>query len=389
MPGRAPTDPHYYEVMNIIIGVDGKPGDIDTFWRSEFPKLWPGKRYVSPSAFVHYYPGQKPAIDARCLTDLKDPTQDLANNAMYCQHGMSISWDENFLWSKYQEFGDMAPVAVIAHEWGHHIQHLSEMPSFSVRAELQADCFAGMYARYADKTGKLDPGDVQEASDTMFAQGDKKFDAAGWFLPNVHGPPAQRRLAFLAGFEASDGGRCLAYSTYGAADTIALGAYQLALAPGTQVERRPSGTVTLATPEGKLEARPMPSLPGQPASGQLPGVTREWFGNWTGTPIGPVQPLPIPRLGGTAAFQYYQQEITEPTGKRTVHGILFLHVGASGGGLLMDFYAPGPAPTQPAGWKPRDDRMTMLLLGLSKASSQSTTPTPTIRRSPTPVPRKP
>jgi hypothetical protein len=386
---RAPTDPHYFKVMDIILGVDGKPGDIDAFWRSEFLKLWPGKQYLSPRKLGYYYPGEKPNVDARCIADVKDPAKELANNAFQCDFDVSISWDENFLWTQFKEIGDMAPVAVIAHEWGHHIQALSERPAYSIQAELQADCYAGLYARHADRTGKLDPGDIQEASDAFFTRGDKDFDQAGWFLPGVHGTPLQRRLAFLAGYEAGAGARCLTYGKFGAADTVALGPYQLALAPGTRVERRPSGTITLETVEGKLEARQQPNLPGQSAKAQLPGVSREWFGSWTGKMIGAVETLEMPRLGGTAAFQYYEQEIVEKTGKRTVHGIIFLHVRPGGGGLLMDFYAPGAAPTPATGWRTLEDRMTALLLGLGQASGPPATPTPAAVRSPTPIPRKP
>jgi uncharacterized protein len=89
-----------------------------------------------------------------------------------------------------QRIGDFAAVTVLAHEYGHAIQlqlglfHTNQHP---VQDELQADCFAGVYAQDAMKRNLLDASDIPEATAQSYASGDPNFR---W---NSHGTPAARR----------------------------------------------------------------------------------------------------------------------------------------------------------------------------------------------------
>jgi predicted metalloprotease len=72
--------------------------------------------------------------------------------------------------------------------------------------ELQADCYAGTWAKNADDEHRLEEGDLQEALGSAMAVGD--FDAG---RPGHHGTPEQRKAAFTAGFESGDPGTCNQY----------------------------------------------------------------------------------------------------------------------------------------------------------------------------------
>jgi uncharacterized protein len=108
--------------------------------------------------------------------------------------------------------GDFSVAYIVAHEYGHQIQ--DELGLFEqyggqvpTRAfELQADCFAGTWAKSAYDEQRLDDGDVQEAVDAALAVGD--FDAGA---PGHHGTPEQRREAWTRGFESGDPSACSAY----------------------------------------------------------------------------------------------------------------------------------------------------------------------------------
>ncbi len=117
--------------------------------------------------------------------------------------------------------GDFAQAYVIAHEVGHHIQNVlgiskkvrtmksqvnkTQANQLSVRQELQADCFAGVWAYYADKTqGLVEAGDIQEALTAAAAIGDDRLQkqARGYVTPDsfTHGSSEQRVRWFKKGF---------------------------------------------------------------------------------------------------------------------------------------------------------------------------------------------
>jgi predicted metalloprotease len=106
-------------------------------------------------------------------------------------------------------YGDFAVAYIVAHEYGHEIQdelglfqrYGQQLPTMAF--ELQADCYAGNWAKSAYDEKRLDDGDVQEALDAALAVGD--FDASD---PGHHGTPEQREQAWYAGFESGDPSTC-------------------------------------------------------------------------------------------------------------------------------------------------------------------------------------
>jgi uncharacterized protein len=131
--------------------------------------------------------------------------------------------------------GDFARAYVVAHEVGHHVQNLlgtsdrvHEMQQrdpgaanqLSVRLELQADCYAGIWAHRADRyAGLLEPGDIQEGLDAASAVGDDRLQrrSGGTVLPDsfTHGTSEQRMRWFQRGYDA---GSLEACETFKAAD---------------------------------------------------------------------------------------------------------------------------------------------------------------------------
>ncbi len=131
--------------------------------------------------------------------------------------------------------GDFAAAYVIAHEVAHHIQNEMgtlgaasraraagtevEANAITVRLELQADCYAGIWARYAgDRFGVLEPGDLDEALNAARMIGDDHLarEAGRTVQPHTftHGTSAQRQRWFARGYETGDMSRC---DTFGAA----------------------------------------------------------------------------------------------------------------------------------------------------------------------------
>jgi predicted metalloprotease len=108
-------------------------------------------------------------------------------------------------------YGDFAVAFTVAHEYGHNLQ--AELGLFEARPdlptkqfELQADCFAGVWANSAYHEGLLEPGDVEEALATALAIGDFEYQAA-----DHHGRPWERRDAWLAGYNSGSPATCTSY----------------------------------------------------------------------------------------------------------------------------------------------------------------------------------
>jgi predicted metalloprotease len=108
--------------------------------------------------------------------------------------------------------GDFSVAYIVAHEYGHEVQdelglfqeYGQQLPTMAF--ELQADCYAGTWAKSAYDENRLEDGDVQEALDAALAVGD--FDATN---PGHHGTPEQREEAWNSGFETGDPSSCSEY----------------------------------------------------------------------------------------------------------------------------------------------------------------------------------
>ncbi|HEU4767711.1 MAG TPA: neutral zinc metallopeptidase [Pyrinomonadaceae bacterium] len=145
----------------------------------------------------------------------------------YCPGDEKVYIDLSFyeeLRRRFNAPGDFAQAYVIAHEVGHHVQNLLgisdrvdamqrrvsevEANQLSVRLELQADFFAGVFARYVKDQGVLEQGDIEEALNAASAIGDDKIQrqTTGYVVPDsfTHGSSEQRIRWFKKGYDTGD-----------------------------------------------------------------------------------------------------------------------------------------------------------------------------------------
>ena len=154
-----------------------------------------------------------------------------ASGPFYCPGDRKVYIDLAFyreLSTRFHAPGDFAQAYVIAHEVGHHVQNLlgilpkvnaeqrqlgkTQANALQVRTELQADCFAGVWAHMADKKGILDVGDIDEALNAASQIGDDTLQkqAQGYVVPDsfTHGTAAQRSRWFKRGYTSGDVDTC-------------------------------------------------------------------------------------------------------------------------------------------------------------------------------------
>ena len=190
-------------------------GDTEDVWNDLFQRA--GTRYVEPHLVL--FSGR---VDSAC------GTADAATGPFYCPADQKVYIDLSFyddLSSRFGAPGDFAQAYVIAHEVGHHVQNLlgisdkvdaargrvskGEFNALSVRLELQADFFAGVWAHHAQKVRDiLEAGDIEEAMRCAAAIGDDRLQmqAKGYVVPEsfTHGTAAQRAKWFRKGLESGD-----------------------------------------------------------------------------------------------------------------------------------------------------------------------------------------
>jgi len=158
-----------------------------------------------------------------------------ASGPFYCPGDKQVYIDLDFfdeLANRFGASGDFAQAYVIAHEVGHHVQNLTGvLPKFnqarqrmnqadanamSVRVELQADCYAGVWANHTDQKGLLEAGDLDEALNAAFQIGDDTLQkrSQGYVVPESfnHGTSAQRKRWFLKGYQSGDEDSCDTFS---------------------------------------------------------------------------------------------------------------------------------------------------------------------------------
>ena len=152
----------------------------------------------------------------------------------YCPADRLVYIDLSFfeeLHSRFGAPGDFAQAYVLAHEVGHHVQTLmgtservrqesqrnqDDANELSVRQELQADCYAGVWGNSAAARGILDPGDLEEALTAAAAIGDDRLQRQSGSEVNqdtwTHGSSEQRQRWFKRGFDTGDPNRCDTFS---------------------------------------------------------------------------------------------------------------------------------------------------------------------------------
>ncbi len=153
-----------------------------------------------------------------------------AMGPFYCPLDEKVYVDLGFFSELDRRFGapgDFAQAYVLAHEIGHHVQHLLGMDAqvrkrqgsdpgianqLSVMLELQADCYAGVWAHSANERAKLDPGDIDEGLGAASAVGDDRIQRRTTGSVNVdsftHGSAQQRAQWFRRGFESGNSSAC-------------------------------------------------------------------------------------------------------------------------------------------------------------------------------------
>jgi len=160
-----------------------------------------------------------------------------AMGPFYCPGDQKVYIDLTFyneMKTRFHAPGDFAQAYVIAHEVGHHIQNLmgtsdkvqqarqsarneAQANQYSVKLELQADCYAGIWANRADGANRiLEAGDVEEAMTAAAAIGDDALQkqAQGYAVPDsfTHGTSAQRTHWFNLGLSTGDMKKCDTFS---------------------------------------------------------------------------------------------------------------------------------------------------------------------------------
>ncbi|WP_214454400.1 KPN_02809 family neutral zinc metallopeptidase [Aeromonas dhakensis] len=155
----------------------------------------------------------------------------------YCPADRTVYIDLSF----YQEMrdklgadGDFAQGYVVAHEVGHHVQNLlgierkmreqqqglsrAEQNKLSVKLELQADCFAGVWGHYMEREQVLETGDLEEALNAAQAIGDDRLQqqSQGRVIPDsfTHGSSAQRYAWFKRGFDSGKPASCNTFAAH-------------------------------------------------------------------------------------------------------------------------------------------------------------------------------
>jgi uncharacterized protein len=192
----------------------------DKTWAALFNRE--GQRFEQPKLVFYSRNGQSGCGAAQS-----------AMGPFYCPTDQGIYLDPTFfdeLSSRFGANGDFARDYVVAHEFGHHIQNLlgtsdkvsqaerrsseAEGNRMSVRLELQADCFAGVWA--AANRDRMDPGDIQEGMTAAHAIGDDTLqqESQGRVVPDsfTHGTSAQRMAWLKRGLDSGDPAQCDTFS---------------------------------------------------------------------------------------------------------------------------------------------------------------------------------
>jgi len=207
--GKPPADDEMARFVSKVLS------STEDTWRDVFRQS--GREYEDPKLVL--FTGATPTA---CGTGQS------AMGPFYCPGDRKVYIDLAFyrdLRERFEAPGEFAQAYVIAHEGGHHVQHLlgisdrvraargrvgeAQANALSVKLELQADCFAGVWGRSADTMKRmLEPGEIEQALNAAAAIGDDRLQqqSRGVVIPEsfTHGSSEQRVRWFKRGFESGD-----------------------------------------------------------------------------------------------------------------------------------------------------------------------------------------
>jgi len=196
--------------------------ETETMWGGIFAAS--GQDYPEPKVVL--FSGQ---VNTAC------GAADSSTGPFYCPGDQKVYIDLTFYDQLHRQFGapgDFAQAYVLAHEVGHHVQNLTgvlpefnrrrqamsqdQANAYSVRIELQADCYAGVWANYAGQQNLVENGDFEEALNAADQIGDDTLQKRmqGFAVPKTfnHGTSAQRKTWFERGFTTGDVNQCDTFS---------------------------------------------------------------------------------------------------------------------------------------------------------------------------------
>ena len=207
--GEGDPDAELKEFVSVVLR------DTEDVWSQVFSRM--GQQYREPKLVLF-----RSRVESAC------GFASAATGPFYCPPDEKVYLDFSFyrdMRAKLNAPGDFAQAYVIAHEVGHHVQNLlgiseqvqsqqgrvstTKYNDLSVRLELQADFFAGVWAHHAQRQFKfLEDGDIEEAIQCASAIGDDRLQmqARGYVIPDsfTHGTSEQRARWFRRGFETGD-----------------------------------------------------------------------------------------------------------------------------------------------------------------------------------------
>ncbi|WP_145521646.1 KPN_02809 family neutral zinc metallopeptidase [Yersinia aldovae] len=213
----SPQDDQYAKFTSVVLA------DTEDTWKPIFQQM--GRTYQEPKLVMY-----------RGATRTGCGTGQSVMGPFYCPADSTVYIDLSFyeeMKNKLGAGGDFAQAYVIAHEVGHHVQHLlgidtkvrqqqqgasqAEVNRLSVKMELQADCFAGVWGKAMDQQQVLEVGDLQEALNAAQAIGDDRLQqkSQGRVVPDsfTHGTSQQRYTWFKRGFDSGDPNSCNTFAS--------------------------------------------------------------------------------------------------------------------------------------------------------------------------------
>ena len=211
-PLQSQQEDQLFKLSKVVLG------DTEEVWTAYFSKN--NRQYVEPRMVI--YNGVTPTA---CGTGQS------AMGPFYCPNDQRVYLDLSFyndMKNKLGAAGESAFAYVIAHEVGHHVQNLlgtltqvhrlqsrasrAEANQLSVKLELQADCYAGVWASQAVKSGLFERGDIEKAFNAAESVGDDRLQkrSQGYVVPDsfTHGTSAQRLQWFKVGLTSGNPAKC-------------------------------------------------------------------------------------------------------------------------------------------------------------------------------------